>query len=191
MLSLGKYPVVGLKEARDKNFLLRQQIDQGINPALERKKEKSQVKEAVQEKKRLAKGEAHPMSMEAVALDWLEDVRETWKQSTYNAEKKCIIKDIIKPLSRIRIDKIKPADIRPLFQQLEVEGKYDTLHKIAENTVRIFNFGVTVGKCENSPAYSIWKGLSFKRPAPNRGFACLVFLPPCIRFPFLEQAQCH
>ncbi len=27
MLSLGKYPVVGLKEARDKNFLLRQQID--------------------------------------------------------------------------------------------------------------------------------------------------------------------
>ena len=59
MLSLGKYPVVGLKEARDKNFLLRQQADQGINPALERKKKKSQIKEAVQEEKRLAKGEAH------------------------------------------------------------------------------------------------------------------------------------
>lgn len=47
MLSLGVYPVVGLKEARDKNFLLRQQITQGINPALERKKEKSQIKEAL------------------------------------------------------------------------------------------------------------------------------------------------
>ena len=60
MLSLGKYPVVGLKDARDKNFFLRQQIDQGINPAIERKKEKSQIKEAVQEEKRIAKGEAHP-----------------------------------------------------------------------------------------------------------------------------------
>lgn len=49
MLSLGKFPVVGLKEAREKNFLLRQQLDRGINPALERKKEKSQIKDAVQE----------------------------------------------------------------------------------------------------------------------------------------------
>ena len=77
MLSLGIFPVVGLKEARDKNFLLRQQIDQGINPALERKKEKGLIKEAILEEKRIAKGEAHPMSLEAVALDWLEDVRKT------------------------------------------------------------------------------------------------------------------
>ena len=77
MLSLGKYPVVGLKEAREKNFLLRQQIAQGINPALERKKEKTLVKEALKEEKRIAKGEAHPLSVEAVALDWLEDVRKT------------------------------------------------------------------------------------------------------------------
>lgn len=173
MLSLGKYPVVGLKEARDKNFLLRQQIDQGINPALERKKEKSQIKKAVQEEKRLAKGEAHPMSVEAVALDWLEDVRKTWKQSTYDGEKTRVIKHIIGPLGRMRIDEVKPVDVRTLSQQLEAEGEYDTLRKIAENTVRIFNFGIAVGKCENNPAYSTWKGLSFKRPDPNRGFATI------------------
>lgn len=173
MLSLGVYPVVGLKDARDKNFLLRQQVAQGINPAIERKKEKSQIKEAVQEEKRIAKGEAHPMSVESVALDWLEDVRKTWKQSTYDGEKKRIIKHIIGPLGGMRVDEVKPADVRTLFQQLEAEGKYDTLRKIAENTVRIFNFGIAVGKCENNPAYSIWKGLSFKRPDPNRGFATI------------------
>ena len=138
MLSLGKYPVVGLKDARDKNFFLRQQIDQGINPAIERKKEKSQIKEAVQEEKRIAKGEAHPLSVEAVALDWLEDVRKTWKQSTYGGEKTRIIKHIIGPLGGRRIDEVKPADVRALSQQLEAEGKYDTLRKIAENTARIF-----------------------------------------------------
>lgn len=60
MLSLGKYPVVGLKEAREKNFLLRQQISQGINPALERKKEKSLIKEAIKEEKRIARGRPIP-----------------------------------------------------------------------------------------------------------------------------------
>lgn len=173
MLSLGKFPVVGLKEARDKNFLLRQQIDQGINPALERKKEKSQIKEAVQVEKRLAKGEAHPMSVEAVALDWLEDVRKTWKQGTYDGEKQRVLKHIIGPLGRLPITEVRAADVRDLFQQLEAEGKYDTLRKVAELLVRIFNFGIAVGKCENNPAYSIWKGLSFKRPAPNRGFATI------------------
>ena len=173
MLSLGKFPVVGLKEAREKNFLLRQQLDRGINPALERKKEKSQIKEAVQEEKRIAKGEAHPLSLEAVALDWLEDIRKTWKKSTYEGERQRVLRNIIGPLGRMRINEVKPADVRAVFQQLEAEGKYDTLRKIAENTVRIFNFGIAVGKCENNPAYSIWKGLSFKRPDPNRGFATI------------------
>ena len=173
MLSLGKYPVVGLKEARDKNFLLRQQLDQGINPALERKKEKERVKEAVQEEKRITKGEAHPLSLEAVALDWLEDVRKTWKPRTYKAERQRVVRNIIGPLGQMRIQEITPADVRAVFQQLEADGKYDTLRKIAELTVRIFNFGIAVGKCENNPAYSIWKGLSFKRPDPNRGFATI------------------
>lgn len=67
--SLGKFPVVSLKEAQEKNFLLRQQIAQSINPDLERKKEKSPIKKAIKEEKRIAKGEAHPLSVEAVTLD--------------------------------------------------------------------------------------------------------------------------
>lgn len=173
MLSLGKYPIVSLKDAREKNFVLRQQLDQGINPSLQRKKEKATIKASVQVEKLLAKGEAHPMSLEAVAKDWLEDVRKKWKERTYRAEKTRIQLHIIDTLGHMMIDEIKSADVRTLFQQIENEGKYDTLRKIAENLVRIFNFGIAVGKCENNPAYSIWKGLSFKRPAPNRGFATI------------------
>ena len=113
------------------------------------------------------------MSLEAVALDWLEDVRKTWKPRTYAGERQRVLRHIIAPLGRLRIREITPADVRMIFQQLESESKYDTLRKIAELTVRIFNFGIAVGKCENNPAYSIWKGLSFKRPDPNRGFATI------------------
>lgn len=79
-LSLDVYSVVRLKDARDKHFFLRQQIAQGVNSGSERKKEKCQRKEAVQEE--IAKGEVHPLSVEAVALDCLEDVRKIGKQNT-------------------------------------------------------------------------------------------------------------
>ena len=46
-LSLGKYPLVSLKDAREKNFMLRQELDKGINPAEEKKKEKAQIKAVV------------------------------------------------------------------------------------------------------------------------------------------------
>ncbi len=108
-----------------------------------------------------------------MALDWLEDIRKTWKKNTYLGEKARVQTHIIAPLGRMHITDVKPADVQALFQQLEAEGKYDTLRKIAENTVRIFNFGIAVGKCENNPPYSIWKGLSFRRPDPNRGFATI------------------
>ncbi|HJA09423.1 MAG TPA: hypothetical protein H9962_09595 [Candidatus Mailhella merdigallinarum] len=80
---------------------------------------------------------------------------KTWKQHTYDSERVRAIRNIISSLGRMRIDEVKPADVRALFQQLEAEGKYDTLRKIAEITVHIFNFGIAVGKCENNPAYSI------------------------------------
>ncbi|MBB5144395.1 phage integrase central domain-containing protein [Desulfovibrio intestinalis] len=52
------------------------------------------------------------------------------------------------------VDEVKRADVQALFEQLEAEGKYNTSRKIAENAVRIFNFGIAVGKCKNNPAYS-------------------------------------
>ena len=40
VLALGKYPDVSLKEAREKRDIARKQIENGIDPALERKREK-------------------------------------------------------------------------------------------------------------------------------------------------------
>lgn len=169
-LSLGKYPLVSLKDAREKNFMLRQELDKGINPAEEKKKEKAQIKAVVQEERRIANGEDHPLSFKAIAEDWLADVKKNWKESTYRAEKKRIRKDLIGPFGHRMITDITPSDVRTVFQALERQGKFDTLRKIAENCVRIFNFAIAVGKCENNPAYSIWKGLSFAKPPKQRSF---------------------
>ncbi len=172
-LSLGKYPVVGLKEAREKNFLLRQMLDKGQNPAEERKKEKSRQRLVVQEERRIAKGELHPLSFQAVAEDWLADVQKTWRKNTYEGERKRVKKHLLEHFGPMPITAITPADIRSVFQGIEREGKYDTLNKVAENAVRIFNFGIAVGKCENNPAYSIWKGLAFRKPPKGRSLATI------------------
>lgn len=106
-------------EARDKNFLLRQQLDQGINPALERKKEKERIKETVQEEKRIAKGEAHPLSLEAVALDWLEEVRKTWKPRSYKAVRHDAVRmcGLIVSSGREFFSRLGPEETRRFFEE--------------------------------------------------------------------------
>ncbi len=168
-LALGKFPIVSLKEAREKNFLLRKELDKGINPADRRRKDRAQTRMAVVERKSVAKGQPHPLSFEAVALDWLQDVRKRWRAISYEGTKRRIKLHLISSLGSKRINEITPADMRTVFTTLDNESKCDTLRKIAESSIRIFNFAIAIGKCENNPAYAVWRGLSYKKPSKERG----------------------
>ena len=167
-LTLGNYPLMSLKEAREANFVLRQRLDRGENPAKAKKAKHEEQLAIFTEERRIARGESHPDSLGAVAEDWLSDVQKKWKKKTYIAEAKRIRKHLIQPIGHLLMKDVKALEhIRPLFQALEDAGKYTTLKKVAEKTVSIFNFAVALGKCEHNPAYAIWKGLNFTKPAKN------------------------
>ena len=169
-LALGKYPIVSLKEAREKNFLLRKELDKGINPAVQRREDKKQNRMAVEERKAASNDLPHPMSFEAVALDWLHDVKKRWRASSYKGSLRRIKLHLVSTIGSKNINEVTPSDMRAVFAKLDEESKCDTLRKIAETSIRIFNFAIAVGKCENNPAYAIWRGLSYKKPPKERGF---------------------
>ncbi len=167
-LTLGNFPLMSLKEAREANFELRQRLDRGENPAKAKKAKHEEQLAIFAEERRIARGESHPDSLGAIAEDWLSDVQKKWKKKTFVAEAKRIRKHLIQPLGHLLIKDVKAQEhIRPLFQGLEDDGKYTTLKKVAEKTVSIFNFAIALGKTENNPAYAIWKGLSFTKPSKN------------------------
>ena len=167
-LTLGKFPLMSLKAARDANFELRQQLDRGENPAQQKKERQEEQRAEFTEQRRIVQKEGHPDSLGAIAEDWLTDVQKKWKKKTFVAEAKRVRKHLIQPLGYLLVKDIKAQEhIRPLFQGLEDAGKYTTLKKVAEKTVSIFNFAIALGKCENNPAYAIWKGLSFTKPSKN------------------------
>lgn len=170
-LTLGNYPLMSLKEAREANFELRQRLDKGENPAQAKKEKHEEQRAEYIEQRRIARGESHPDSFGAIAEDWLADVKKNWKRRTFVAEAKRVRKHLIEPLGHLLIKDVKAHEhVRPLFQRLEDAGKLTTLKKIAEKTVCIFNFAIALGKCENNPAYAIWKGLSFSKPSKNNSF---------------------
>lgn len=170
-LTIGHFPEMTLANARQKNRYYRGKLDEGHDPAEVMKQEKGAIVAAVMEERRIAKGESHPDSFGAIAEDWLADVKKNWKKRTFVAEAKRVRKHLIEPLGHLLIKDVKAHEhIRPLFQRLEDAGKYTTLKKIAEKTVSIFNFAIALGKCENNPAYAIWKGLSFTKPSKNNSF---------------------
>ena len=102
-LTLGKYPLMSLKEAREANFALRQQLDRGENPAKAKKAKQEEQLAAFTEERRIAKGESHPDSFAAIAEDWLSDVKKGWKRRTFVAEAKRVRKHLIQPLGHLLI----------------------------------------------------------------------------------------
>ena len=167
-LTIGHFPEMTLAEARQKNRYYRGKLDEGHDPAEVMKQDKGAIVTAVMEERRIAKGEEHPDSLGVIAEDWLSNVQKKWKKKTFIAEAKRVRKHLIQPLGHLQVKDIKAQEhIRPLFQGLEEAGKFTTLKKVAEKTVSIFNFAIALGKCENNPAYAIWKGLSFTKPSKN------------------------
>ena len=56
-LTLGNYPLMSLKEAREANFVLRQRLDRGENPAKAKKAKHEEQLAIFTEERRIAKGE--------------------------------------------------------------------------------------------------------------------------------------
>ena len=145
LLSLGKYPEISLKSAREKNAEIRALLERGVDPS-----------EARQDKKRQL-AIASENNFEAVAIKW----HETWavgKEPSHvrrvlSRLKANVFKEIGgKPISSITapmlvamVKKIESGENSPL----EIAKRsYSTCHQI-------FRFAVAHGVCERNPAADI------------------------------------
>ena len=70
-LSVGKYPAVGLKEARARRDAAKTMIATGIDPSAEKKRVKVQA--AIEEREQA-------LTFEAVARDWFSQKRTAWTE---------------------------------------------------------------------------------------------------------------
>ncbi len=136
LISLGAYPEVPLKLARERRDEARKQIADGIDPS-----------EARQDAKRATANTFAEVSELYIKLQEGRLAPRTVDKARWQ------LREFINPhLGRKPLNEITAPDLLLVLRKIEARGKIETAHKTKELCGRIFMFGIASGLCERNVA---------------------------------------
>lgn len=140
-LSLGTYPEVGLKEAREKRDKLRQEIRNGIDPGQSRKAAKvAEVEDG----------------FEAVAREWWQKFSPSWKSVKYrDVTLRRMELNLFPWLGKRPIGAIKAPELLATLRRVEGRGAVDTTHRLLSLCGQVFRFAVATNRAKRDPSVDL------------------------------------
>lgn len=145
-LSLGVYPDVSLKRAREKRDEARRLLADGVDPSEHRKATK------------LAKAESNAQTFEVIAREWIEHKSKNKKQSGGFVERyakdllRRIEYDLFGPLGAKPITEITAPEILRVLRRVEERGAYETAHRLLQNCGQIFRYAISTSRAKYDPS---------------------------------------
>lgn len=139
-LSLGVYPEISLKDARDRREDARRLIANGVDPSVHRKAA------------RTANVARSQNSFEMVAREWFTKYQPTWVPSHSSRIIQRLERDIFPWLGREPISDIKPPQLLEVIRRIEERGAIETAHRALSNCGQIFRYAVATGRAERDPS---------------------------------------
>ena len=158
LLSLGIYPDVSLKAARDKRDAARQLVANGIDPGIDRKVEKEE-----------STGTS-PDSFEAVAREWFIKKQPTWVASHADRILRRLERDIFPWIGELPVSDIKASTLLTCLRRIEARGTIETAHRALQNCSQIIRYAVATGRAERDPSSDLRGALP---PAKQKHLAAI------------------
>lgn len=137
-LSLGVYPEVSLKEAREKRDDYRKQVANGIDPSDVRKAEK--ITQAGLE------------SFEYVAREWHSKFSSNWTEGHAARTLTRIENDVFPWLGKRNINEITAPELLTTLRRVENRGALETAHRINQICGQVFRYAIATGRAERDPS---------------------------------------
>jgi integrase len=144
LLSLGTYPEVSVREARDKRDAARKLIAAGIDPGVERK---------------LAKARALGGSFEDVAREWAEKFSERWEPTHAATVIKRLERDVFPWLGGQPVGEITSPELLTVLRRIESRGALETAHRVKQTCGQIFRYAVATGRAQRDPSGDLYGAL--------------------------------
>lgn len=151
-ISFGKWPEVSLADARRLRDEARAQIRDGVNPSLERQKDKAKAQLSAE------------TSFAAIAGEYIDTkmVGEGLAPST--VKKARYFLDQLRPaIGSLPIDDVDPQMLLAALKKLEAKGNYETAKKTRAFASRVFRYAVAGGKCSSDPAHALSEALTSRK----------------------------
>lgn len=139
LLSLGIYPDVGLKEARERREAARKLLAGDIDPGQHRKAKKA------------AREERASNSFEVICREWLENKRSTVALAQYTKALARLEKDVFPWIGGRPIVEITAPEILTVLRRIDDRGARYTAHKAKSEISQCFRFAIATGRAERDP----------------------------------------
>lgn len=139
MLSLGVYPDVGLKEARDRREEARKLLGSGVDPGEHRKAHKA------------AKTERAAHSFEVICREWLEQRKDTVEPAQTAKTLARMENDVFPWIGGKAISEITAPEVLSVMRRMDERGARYTAHRVRSEISRAFRYAIATGRAERDP----------------------------------------
>lgn len=137
-LSLGVYPVVGLKQVRQLAQAERVKLASNIDPSIDRQINKQKSKEAADN------------SFKIIATEW-HSKQHTWTETHSNSVFRKLEVDVFPYIGMYPISQIEAPQLLNMIRIIENRGSYDLAHRVLGVCGQVFRYGVSTGCCSRDP----------------------------------------
>lgn len=156
MISLGQYPLVGLKEAREKAFLVRKDLESGIDPV---------------QKRRAAKQSGADKTFKEVAEKWIASrAKDKWVESHATRNEQRLKGNIYPDLGETDVNALTLDDFEKALQPVVDRGSLETAQRICALCIEILQYAARFKYLVNrSIIYDLQQFKKHDLPKPTKG----------------------
>lgn len=140
LISLGLYPLVSLKEARERRDDAKRLIESGVDPSASRKA----AKEAI-----ASEGKN---SFESIALEWMTQQSDSWKPSHLKTISLRLKNDVFPFIGKKALPLISAPDLLEVLRRIESREAFETAHRVRTNMGQIFRYAISLGHVTSDPS---------------------------------------
>jgi len=160
-ISLGTYPAIGLKDARQRRDEAKTMLAKGIDPGEQKKAIKAEA---------IATAADEALTFEVVAREWY-DKKTVAFTAGHRKQLLARIERLLFPyIGKIRLSALEPADILKAIRHTEERGHIETAHKLAQVTGQICRYARLAGYTKYDVATRLSEALP---PVQTKHFAAI------------------
>jgi len=152
LLSLGTYPDVSLRDARERRDSARKLLADGVDPGEHRKAKKQ------------ARADLAANSFEVVAREWFAKFEPTWTEGHSDKIIRRLERDIFPWIGGRPIAEIKALELLACLRRVEDRGALETAHRALQNAGQVFRYAIATGRAERDISADLRGALPPVRP---------------------------
>lgn len=137
-LSLGEYPLVPLKQARERTFDAKRLLEQNKDPSSAKQEAAAQLLKNLDPRN----------SVEYVGREWFSKFSTDWVEGHSSKIIRRFECDLFPHLGKCEINAVSPAQLLAVLRKVEARGALETAHRLLQDCGRIWRYAVATSRAD-------------------------------------------